>query len=262
MYNEQTFHHLLDQEVTGNPSWVAFTADNLLYSVDENSDITGVAALDLNGEYYNPIAEQHGSSGVVHLEFNADATRMVGSAYGQGTIDVWDTTDGGLTLIKTIVSDGELGPGQESPHPHQALLDPTGRFFLVNDLGTNSILLIDTKDDAYEVVDNIPTQSGCGPRHAVFYPSFESELHYYILVCELLNVINLCSLEYTNDTIIPTLEQTMSTWATTHSRQLRRPPARLFSSQTRTCMCPAATQRRRQTTLRTFPSSEMTTITP
>lgn len=140
---------------------------------------------------------------------------MLGSAYGQGTIDVWNTEKGGLKLIKTIISDGKLGPNEESresPHPHQAVLDPSGRFFAVNDLGTDTILLIDTEDDAYEVVNNFRvTPAGCGPRHGVFWPSYNPEASYYILVCELTNTINVYSLEYTDNIVVPTLEQSLST---------------------------------------------------
>lgn len=42
-----------------------------------------------------------GSSGVVSLEFNQDKTVLVGAAFGQGQVDVWDVSaaDGTLKVI-------------------------------------------------------------------------------------------------------------------------------------------------------------------
>lgn len=61
-----------------------------------------------------------GSSGVVSLAFTQDKSIMVGAAYGQGQIDVWDISaeDGSLKLLKQIPAGGTLGPvtgRQDSP---------------------------------------------------------------------------------------------------------------------------------------------------
>lgn len=42
-----------------------------------------------------------GSSGVVSLEFNQDKTVLVGAAFGQGQVDVWDVSaaDGTLKVM-------------------------------------------------------------------------------------------------------------------------------------------------------------------
>ncbi|KAF4462839.1 hypothetical protein FALBO_10340, partial [Fusarium albosuccineum] len=150
---------LFSAEIVGGNSWMAFAPPNLLYVVDENaaavrrfkldqkalkSDFKTLNLTDALGE---PLPK-NASAGVVHLEFNSDKTRLVGSAYLNGTVDVWNVENGGLELIKTIKSDGKLGPNkirQNAPHPHQANLDPSGRYFAVNDLGTDSVLIIDSK---------------------------------------------------------------------------------------------------------------------
>lgn len=191
-----------EQEGTG-PSWMLFRNPELFYAVNENSDKLRLFSFNAQANELKQVVELESSAGVVHLEFNQDQTRMVGSAYGNGTIDVWDTSaeDGTPTLIKTLKSGGELAPGQLGAHPHQAVLDPTGRFFLVNDLGTDSLIVIDAQDDTYEITNNFVVESGCGPRHGVFRgPEGEAATHYTV-VCERTNQLLTYSLTYSDDSI-------------------------------------------------------------
>lgn len=220
-YDGSSFTTTLNATVTGAPTWVEFVEPNLLYAVDEWDVGMRLFHLDFaaNGSasLSEPVATAEGSAGVVHLEFNQDKTRMVGSAYGNGTVDIWDVSDGQLTLIKTIPSEGELGPvepNQAAPHPHEAILEPSGRYFAVNDLGTDEILIIDSKDDAYDLVQSVKVEpSGCGPRHGVFYPNDAAEATHYLLVCELANVVNVYSLDYSGDELTFTEVQSISTFA-------------------------------------------------
>lgn len=158
-----------------------------------------------------------GSSGVVYLEFGAGQTRVVGSAYGNGTIDVWDTSaaDGSLKFMKQIVPGGELGPNrlrQEASHPHQAILDPTTRFFVANDLGTDTILVIDAEGDAFEITSRIRVDpAGCGPRHGVFYPPKGLATH-YILVCEMLRLVQVYNVAYTGGKLQMSQSQSLDTF--------------------------------------------------
>ncbi len=89
---------------------------------------------------------------------------------------MWNVSaaDGTLSLFKQIPSDDALGPNtarQDAPHPHQALLDNSGRWFAVNDLGTDTILVIDSADDSFDVVNHVRVPlAGCGPRHGASIP--------------------------------------------------------------------------------------------
>lgn len=189
-----------DKEVTGIPSWMAIGHPNSLYAVDESSNILRLFDMDLVDHKLTLKTTKEASSGVVHLQFNTDNTRLISCAYGNGTIDVWNTTNGSLDLIKTIVSPGQPGPNKErqaSPHPHQANLDPTGRFFVINDLGTDSIIVIDSKDDAFRVINTIEVlPRGCGPRHGVFYPQGALRATHYIVACEISNQVLIYTVSY------------------------------------------------------------------
>lgn len=130
---------------------------------------------------------------------------MVGAAFGQGNVDVWDldADDGTMTLKKQIVVGGEPGPvvgRQDSPHPHEILLDPTGDFFVVPDLATDSLLVIDSKE--FNITNRIAVApAGNGPRHGSFFPLGKDKATHFILACEIASLVKVFELEYTNDNL-------------------------------------------------------------
>ncbi|KAF4119802.1 Pfam:Muc lac enz [Geosmithia morbida] len=206
-FDGSSFTTTLNASVPGNPSWIEYVAPNKVYAVDEaGTDMRlfhlshvggGVAKLS------DPVAVGTGSPGAVHLEFNPDKTRMVSAAYGAGTVDIWDIEDEKeLRLIKTIVSTGELGPfkpNQDQAHPHQTVLDPTGRYFVVNDLGTDELLLIDSAGDSWDHRVAASTPPGCGPRHGAFYDYHPGRSANYVVNCELSNDVLVYSVSYGAD---------------------------------------------------------------
>ncbi|KAJ4031965.1 hypothetical protein NW756_012770 [Fusarium oxysporum] len=212
----QGFPFSIDKEVTSIPSWMTLSYPNLLYAVDESSNALTLYEINLISEEIAAKSVKEGSSGVVHLQFNTDNTRLIGCAYGNGTIDIWNTTNGSLGLIKTIPSPGQPGPDKErqaSPHPHQANLDPTGRFFVINDLGTDSIVVLDSNDDAFQIVNIIHiSPQGCGPRHGVFYPQGAFRATHYILVCEISNKVLVYTVSYRENSLDLTQIQSTSTF--------------------------------------------------
>ncbi|KFA77957.1 hypothetical protein S40288_10439 [Stachybotrys chartarum IBT 40288] len=197
--------HALDYTVAGEPSWVAFREPDLLYAVDEWSGDVSLHWLNLATNTGELVTTTTGSLAAVHLEFNREGTRMVSSAYGGQAVDVWDVADRGLVLLRTIASPGGPGPDpdrQTESHPHQTMLDPSGRFFIVNDLGTDSILVIDAQDDLFEIVETLRVEpAGCGPRHSVFYPAGTPTATHLFIVCELTNQVLAYSVTYTGSSL-------------------------------------------------------------
>jgi 6-phosphogluconolactonase (cycloisomerase 2 family) len=203
-------------------SWLLFReGTNHLYAVDENSDTTRLFNFDPATNALSLVQNAIGSSGVVFLDFNADQTSILGASYGQGTVDVWDVAPetGLLTLQETLVSPGPLGPNpdrQDAPHPHQGLLDPSGRFFVVPDLGTDSLLVISASNPS--ITNLAPVRpAGCGPRHGVFYPPLApgaapAEATHYFLVCEILNLVLVFNVAYTDTTMQFTQVRSLSTF--------------------------------------------------
>ncbi|KAG6365822.1 hypothetical protein INS49_007433 [Diaporthe citri] len=186
-------------------SWMVFKEPNLLYAVEENSNSTRLFNFDPATNDLKLVQNAAGSSGVVSLEFNQDKTVLVGAAFGQGQVDVWDVSapGGTLKLLKQIPVGGTPGPvtgRQDSPHPHQALLDPSGRFFAVNDLGTDSILVLDGQND-FNISNRVTVEAGNGPRHGAFVSSGADKATHYFLACEITSVVKAFELTYAGDNL-------------------------------------------------------------
>jgi 6-phosphogluconolactonase (cycloisomerase 2 family) len=202
-FNGSSFAITSKNVTTGSAaSWLRYKATtNTLYAVNENSDNTDVFTLDATKANPKPVTSVTGSKGVVFLEFNQDQTRMVGAAYGSGMIDVWDVSAAGAApkLLKQIPVTGTLGPKQTAHHPHQALLDPTGRFMVLPDLGGDQLLVLDTKDDKYTITNTVTLFSGAGPRHGGFITGGGKT--FYTVACEVSNTVLLFQLDYTSDNL-------------------------------------------------------------
>lgn len=216
-YDGERFDLVGNKPYDGNPSWMLFKKPNTVYAVDENSNNLHVLRFTAGFDNLNEVEQQTSSDGVVHLAFNKDQTRMLGSSYTDGVIDVWDISNSSAKRLEPLQGDNELGPitsRQDKSHPHQAVLDPTGKFFAVNDLGTDTILVIDAQnDDKYTITNNHRVQAGCGPRHGVFHGGDEKKgATHYTVVCELSNLLLMYTLKYTEDTIDFTYSHTISTF--------------------------------------------------
>lgn len=75
------------------------------------------------------------------------------------------------TLNYTLDGPGADPDRQEAPHPHQVLVDPTGEFLLVTDLGSDKIHInkIDKESGKLTQCPSAKTFYGAGPRHAAFW---------------------------------------------------------------------------------------------
>lgn len=84
---------------------------------------------------------------------------------------------------------GPIADRQNAPHPHQALLDPTGKFILVPDLGADKIYVYAVAEDSLRLtaLPPIVVKDGSGPRHVAF--AFRDGKTFMYLVTELANTI-------------------------------------------------------------------------
>lgn len=66
-----------------------------------------------------------------------------------------------------------IKPEQDSSHPHQVILDPTGAFILVPDLGADQIRVYAIKPQSgyLNTCPSLNSTAGSGPRHGLFWKS-------------------------------------------------------------------------------------------
>ncbi|KAI1250062.1 hypothetical protein MGN70_008513 [Eutypa lata] len=197
------------------PSWLLYRNPNLVYAVNENAADLTLFTLDGASSNPTPGPSAQGTTGVVSLAFNAERTRIVGASYGTGTYDVWDIqADNSLKLFKNVALTGsELGPGQETHRAHQALLDPSGRYFVIPDLGGDALAVVDSENNSYEVVNTVPVGTGSGPRHGGFISvDGGNQASHYVVATELSNELVLFKLTYAEGNIQFEETQRLSTY--------------------------------------------------
>ncbi|KAF4468005.1 hypothetical protein FALBO_5125 [Fusarium albosuccineum] len=199
----------IEKEVPGLASWMVFVSPDRLYVADLSSNILRLYDLDLEGKTITFEQEKKASDPLLHLEINKNKTRLFATTVGDGAIDVWNIEGGGLDLMKTIPCRSKDDEG--ACQPRQANLDPTGRFLAVNDYGTDSLIIIDTEEDRYEVKDKFNITS-CGPNRGVFYPRGADKATSYILVCGKSNDVLIYSVRYEGDRLKLDLTQRESTF--------------------------------------------------
>ncbi|KAI1648927.1 putative isomerase YbhE [Daldinia loculata] len=197
------------------PSSILFKEPNLLYAVNEIGMETSMLRLVPNTPANGPpvapdaigfdklsfVNNAQGSLGGNHIAFNADKTRIVETCYSSGRIDVWDISgESNLPVLKksirTRTENGYQWPRQRRPGPRQAILDPTGRFFIISNPGTSSLHVMDTLNDRYEITGITAVPNTISPESMACIT--HGGTHYLVVAGGLSTAIALMKMEYTD----------------------------------------------------------------
>lgn len=115
-----------------------------------------------------------GGAGPTHL--SVAAGRLFTANYTSGGVSslplAADGTPLGPPAVHAHRGSGPDPERQERPHAHQVLPDPTGRWILSVDLGTDSVrvCLADPETGALRPHAETALRAGTGPRHLAFHP--------------------------------------------------------------------------------------------
>ncbi|ARZ66381.1 hypothetical protein SMD11_0715 [Streptomyces albireticuli] len=178
-----------------NPSFLALSPGaDVLYAVSE-TDEGAVAAFSLADPARpeplgRPVPVR--GDGPTHLVFAG--THVFTANYGSGSVSALPVrTGGGLGAPAAVLphrGGGPVADRQEAPHAHAVVPDPSGRWLLAVDLGTDSVWI-----HALDPVSGLPRphhetalRPGTGPRHLAFHPRGDrayvlNELESTVTVC-------------------------------------------------------------------------------
>ncbi|MFF0744750.1 lactonase family protein [Streptomyces sp. NPDC004111] len=195
-------------DAVANPSYLALApGGRVLHTVSETDD-GAVAAFDVDGAQPRPLGPPVpvGGGSPTHLARAGD--HLVVANYGSGSITVLplraDGTPDKPSCVLHHLGSGPDTDRQEGPHAHQVLPDPTGRWVLSVDLGTDSVRVCapDGTAGTLAVHSETALRPGTGPRHLAFHP----EGRFAYVVHELVPTLTVCRWEAATGTLTPLSE--------------------------------------------------------
>lgn len=158
-----------------DPSYLALAPDRrTLYAVSE-TERGAVAAYHVGGEGGAQPAGPPVPVGGGPTHLSVFAGHLLTADYGSGTVTAVPLRpDGTLgdaassTLRHT--GSGPHSPRQNGPHAHQVQPDPSGRWVVSVDLGTDSVRVCRPAGGTLRPHREIAMRPGSGPRHLAFHP--------------------------------------------------------------------------------------------
>ncbi|MFK4104943.1 lactonase family protein [Streptomyces sp. NPDC019531] len=158
-----------------DPSYLALSArGDMVYAVSETAE-GAVAAYRVTGDRPSPTGPPVpvDGNGPTHLAVHAG--HVLTANYGSGSVTATPLrADGSLADAPSgVLRHAGGGPHpsrQQGPHAHQVQPDPSGRWIVSVDLGTDSVRVCTLTDGTLDVHREIALRPGSGPRHLAFHP--------------------------------------------------------------------------------------------
>ncbi|MET9728265.1 lactonase family protein [Streptomyces zaomyceticus] len=162
-------------DAVADPSFLA-VAGSVLHAVSE-TEAGAVAAFDIAGPVPRPLGEPVpvDGSGPTHLAVAAGY--LLTANYTSGSVTALPLAEDGTARPATSVlrheGSGPVTERQAGPHAHQVLPDPSGRWVVSVDLGTDSVRVcaLDPETGALAPHGETALRPGTGPRHLAFHPA-------------------------------------------------------------------------------------------
>lgn len=169
-------------DAIADPSYLALavaaggSGGAVLYAVSETAE-GAVAAFDVAGASPRLIGERVPVRGASPTHLALASGRLLTANYGSGSVSVLPVrADGTPAEPSGVLLHEGAGPHperQSRPHAHQVVPDPTGRWVLSVDLGTDSVRIcaLDEQSGELRLHRETALRPGAGPRHLAFHPA-------------------------------------------------------------------------------------------
>lgn len=173
----------VSEDCAPNPSWLTLDANRgLLFCLNEGLETT-------NGSLSSFLVNRNGSltfvknettisgpvSGIIYGE-PAGQRGIALAHYSGSAVSAWRLLGGGNFAFNQdfVFNLSEPGPNperQDAPHEHEAILDPTGQYILVPDLGADLVRVFSWSTENLQLTEltSLQVEPGSGPRHAAFW---------------------------------------------------------------------------------------------
>ncbi|GAA2476702.1 lactonase family protein [Streptomyces longisporus] len=191
-----------------DPSYLAPAPDGrTLYVVSETAE-GAVAAYRVTGDRPEKTGAPVPVGGNTPTHLSVFAGHVLTANYGSGSVTAVPVrSDGTLAgAASDVLQHKGSGPHtlrQQGPHAHQVQPDPSGRWAVSVDLGTDSVRVCTLTGGRLEVHREIALRPGSGPRHLAFHPD---GTHAYVLN-ELTPTVTVCHWDAATGSLEPLTER-------------------------------------------------------
>lgn len=197
-----------------NPSWLTLdAARGTLYCLNEglNTVNGSLSTFTINRDgslkhVQNSTTINGPVSGVIYGDPAGDRNialaHYVGSSLTTYSLAAGGKFEEDESFTFSLSKPGPNAERQDSPHPHEAVLDPTGQYILVPDLGADLIRVYAIELDTQALTEKTPftAPAASGPRHIAFYNPYgvsdKNATTYLYLATELASTIISYSVSY------------------------------------------------------------------
>ncbi|MGW8359091.1 lactonase family protein [Streptomyces wedmorensis] len=162
-------------DAVADPSFLAL-AGPVLYAVSE-TEAGAVAAFDVTGPVPRPLGPPVPVGGAAPTHLAVADGHLLTANYTSGSVTALPLAEDGTARAATAVlaheGSGPVADRRRAPHAHQVLPDPSGRWVVSVDLGTDSVRIcaLDADTGALTLHDETALRPGTGPRHLAFHPA-------------------------------------------------------------------------------------------
>ncbi|MFJ9848533.1 lactonase family protein [Streptomyces sp. NPDC101150] len=188
-----------------NPSYLTAGPDGRhLYAVSELPE-GAAAAFALTPQGPEPLGPPVPVGGADPTHLTLAAGHLITANYSSGSVSSLPVRADGILGDRAAVlphqGSGPRHDRQEGPHAHAVLPDPSGRWLLSVDLGTDSVRVcaFEGADGALTVRDEVALRPGSGPRHLAFHPRGDRAY----VINELDPTVTLCRWDADRGTLTP-----------------------------------------------------------
>jgi 6-phosphogluconolactonase (cycloisomerase 2 family) len=190
-----------------DPSYLALSPTrDTLYAVSETAE-GAVAAYGVAGDVPEPAGPPVPVDGSGPTHLSVFDGHVLTANYGSGSVTAVPVrTDGTLARAASgVLRHSGSGPHtqrQQGPHAHQVQPDPSGRWVVSVDLGTDSVRVCDLRDGSPVLHREFALRPGSGPRHLAFHPGGS----YAYVVNELTPTVTVCRWDAPEGSLKPLAE--------------------------------------------------------
>ena len=178
-------------------------------SIEGDEGLNSVTSFSVNPEDHSLAMLNRESSqgrGNCHVQVSPKGDFLFAANYSSGHVAAFPLEDDGRMGSASSVVIGEgSGPvesRQKSPHAHQVMMDPEGKFLLVPDLGTDKVMNYILDRETGDLTPNpaqpwLAMKPGSGPRHLAFHPNGE----FVFILGELNSTVTACRFDNSTGTL-------------------------------------------------------------